>query len=79
VVLGDLAGVVVLPPCRQLGHVRDHPAPASRLVLRERTHPWCIALLRRLRVEGRASGEASSVMARACAWALEMVARGRPW
>jgi hypothetical protein len=45
VVLGDLAGVVVLPPDRQLGHVRDHRAPASRLVLRERTHPWCIALL----------------------------------
>jgi hypothetical protein len=39
VVLGDLTGVVVLPPDRQLGHVRDHPAPASRPVLRERIHP----------------------------------------
>jgi hypothetical protein len=29
------------------------------------THPWCIAVLRRLRVERRANGEASSVMASA--------------
>jgi hypothetical protein len=28
----------------------------------ERTHPWCVALLGRLRVERRANGDASSVM-----------------
>jgi hypothetical protein len=38
-----------------------------------------IAVLGRFRVERRASGEASSVMARACASAVGMVARGRPW
>jgi hypothetical protein len=38
---------------------QHHPRPASR----EHTHLRCIALLKQLRVERRASGEASSVMA----------------
>jgi hypothetical protein len=53
VVGGQLAGVVLLPAYRELGDVGHHPAAASRLRWRERTHPWCIALLRRLRVESR--------------------------
>jgi hypothetical protein len=62
VVCDEFAGVVVLPPYRQLRHVRHHPAAASSPPLARATHPWCIAVLRRCRVERRASGEASSVM-----------------
>jgi hypothetical protein len=45
VVLGEFAGVVGLPAHRELGDVGHHPADPSRLGWRERTHPWCIALL----------------------------------
>jgi len=45
VVGGQLAGVVGLPPRRELGDVGHHRAAASRLRWRERTHPWCIAVL----------------------------------
>src|SRR4029450_1229917 len=39
------------------------PTLPSRLRWRERTHPWCIALLGTIRVERRAAGCRSSVMA----------------
>jgi hypothetical protein len=55
-------GVVLLPTYRELGDVGHHPASSSPS-LAPATHPWCIALLGRLRVETRASGDASSVMA----------------
>ena len=45
VVGGQLAGVILLPPHRELGDVGHHPAAPSRLRWRQRTHPWCIALL----------------------------------
>jgi hypothetical protein len=41
------------------------------------THLWCIAVLRRFRVEGRASGEASSVMAGAEVGGWSVLGRGR--
>jgi hypothetical protein len=52
----------------------DHPlgVAASSPPLAPATHPWCIALLGRLRVEGRAAGSRSSVMARACVLALQV-------
>jgi hypothetical protein len=46
VVGGQLTGVILLPPHRELGDVGHHPAAASRLRRHERTHPWCIARLR---------------------------------
>jgi hypothetical protein len=63
VVSGQLAGVVGLPAHRELGDVGHHADCSSRLRWRERTHPWCIAVLGMIRVEGRANGDASSVMA----------------
>jgi hypothetical protein len=45
VVGGQLAGVVLLPPHREFGDVGHHPAAPPRRRWRERTHPWCIALL----------------------------------
>jgi hypothetical protein len=58
---------VAVPHQRRAPHCDREACPLlpPRLRWRERTHPWCIALLRRLRVERRANGEASSVMARA--------------
>ena len=44
-VVGEPFEVVVLTAGRQLGHVQHHPRPSSRAPLRQRTHPWCIALL----------------------------------
>jgi hypothetical protein len=43
VVGGQLAGVILLPPHRQLDHVGHHPAAASSPPLAPATHPWCIA------------------------------------
>jgi hypothetical protein len=63
VVVGQLAEVVVLPAHRQLGHVRYHPAASSSPSLARANAPWCIALIRLIRVERRANGDASSVMA----------------
>jgi hypothetical protein len=45
VVLGELAGVVRLPPYRELGDVGHHPAAPSPPSLAPAPHPWCIALL----------------------------------
>ena len=45
VVGGQLAGVVLLPPHRELGDVGHHPAAPSSPSLAPATHPWCIALL----------------------------------
>jgi hypothetical protein len=45
VVGGQLAGVILLPPHRQLRDVGHHPAPASSPSSAPATHPWCIALL----------------------------------
>jgi hypothetical protein len=45
VVGGQLAGVVGLPPHRQLGDVGHHPAASLPPSLAPATHPWCIALL----------------------------------
>jgi hypothetical protein len=61
VVGGQLAGVILLPPHRELRDVGHHPDCSLPPSLASATHPWCIALLRRLRVERRAIGEASSV------------------
>jgi hypothetical protein len=64
VVLGELAGVVGLPAHRQLGDVGHHPA-APLLALggaSERTRGALLSSDEFL-VEGRANGEASSVMA----------------
>jgi hypothetical protein len=63
VVGGQLAGVIPLTAHRQLGDVGHHPAaPLPAFVgASERTRG--ALLFRRLRVERRASGEASSVMA----------------
>jgi len=44
-IIGEPAQVVVLAASRQLGHVHYHPAPTSRASLRQRMHPWCIAVL----------------------------------
>src|SRR5512132_4471906 len=68
VVGGQLAGVILLPPYRELGDVGHHPAAPLPHSLAPATHRWCIALLRRLRVERRANGEASSVMAATADW-----------
>jgi hypothetical protein len=43
VVGGQLAGVIGLPPYRELGDVGHHPPRPPRRRWRERTHPWCIA------------------------------------
>jgi hypothetical protein len=65
VVGGQLTGVVLLPPHRELGDVGHHPAAASSPSLATATHPWCIALLGKWSWgESRASGAASSVIAR---------------
>jgi hypothetical protein len=45
VVGGQLAGVIILPPYRELGDVGHHPAAASCLRWRQRTHLRCIAVL----------------------------------
>jgi hypothetical protein len=58
VVLGELPGVVRLPTDRELGDVGHHPAAASCPRWRERTHPWCIALLgKRLRLRVAQDGD----------------------
>jgi hypothetical protein len=64
VVGGQLASVVLLPPHRQLRDVGHHPAAASSPASAPATHPWCIALLRRFRVESRARRGRPSVMTR---------------
>jgi hypothetical protein len=58
-VVGDqLAGVVGLPAYRELDDVGHHPDSSSRLRWRERTHPWCIALLgKRLRLRVAQDGD----------------------
>src|SRR5215218_1003345 len=43
VVGGQLAGVVRLPPHRELGDVGYHPAAPLPPSLAPATHPWCIA------------------------------------
>src|SRR6266540_7088428 len=48
VVGGRLAGVILLPPHRELGDVGHHPAASTPPSLAPATHPWCIALLGRL-------------------------------
>ena len=48
VVDGQLPGVVGLPAYRELGDVGDHPAASLPPSLAPATHPWCIALLRKL-------------------------------
>src|SRR4029450_349474 len=45
VVGGQLAGVVLLPPTESLAMSATTPPLPSRLRWRQRTHPWCIALL----------------------------------
>ena len=47
VVGSQLAEVVVLPADRELGHVRHHLPLPPHLRWRERTHHWCIALLKK--------------------------------
>jgi hypothetical protein len=52
VVSGQLAGVILLPAHRQLRDVGHHPAASLPcLRWRERTHPWCIALLGKIAVD----------------------------
>jgi hypothetical protein len=65
VVGGQLAGVILLPAHRRLGDVRDHPAAPSPAVVGASNAPLMHCSPRNeFRVESRANGEASSVMAR---------------
>ena len=69
VVGGQLPGVVLLPTQPRAWRCRPPPRRSPpRRRWRQRTHPWCIALLGRFRVERRANGDASSVMASAFRW-----------
>ncbi len=79
VVGGQLAGVICLPAHRELGDVGHHPALPSPPPLAPATHPWCIALLGRSLVDGRAGGIRSSVMARAKAAADASAERRGLW
>jgi hypothetical protein len=64
VVGGQLAGVVLLPPHRQLGDVGHHPAaPLPAVVGTSERTPGALLSSDEFRVERRANGEASSVMA----------------
>jgi len=51
-------------------------SPPASPPLERATQPWCVAVLRRLRVESRASGEASSVMAGAEVGGWSVLGRG---
>jgi site-specific DNA recombinase len=57
VVGGQLAGVVLLPTNRELGDVGHHPPAPLPPSLAPATHPWCIALLRKVTAWSVAHGD----------------------